>query len=195
MCSRLYTRVCQSWDLSPGLSASIECVPSLRGCAASRMAFTDPCLLVVTLSCHPSHPPSDSLLMNRTGERWWMPCSRLSYSVRQRRRNTLWHPLYAESKTMRQMNLSTKQKPTHKLREWTYGCQGGRTEEETIRKFVISLYTLLYLKWLTNKDPPHSTGHPAQCYVTPGWGENGWVPLLSTWNYHKIVSLLYSNVK
>ena len=30
----------------------------------------------------------------------------------------------------------------------------------------IDLYTLLYLKWLTNKDPPHSTGHPAQCYVT-----------------------------
>ena len=41
------------------------------------------------------------------------------------------YPLYVESK-----NELTKQKETHRLRQQTYGC----------------LYTLLYLKWITNKD-------------------------------------------
>ena len=58
-----------------------------------------------------------------------------------------------------------------RFREWPYGC----------------LYTLLHLKWITNKVLPDSTGNSAQCYVA-GWregnlGENaymyldGWVPL------------------
>ena len=45
------------------------------------------------------------------------------------------------------MNLFTKQKQTHKLRERTYGYQeeggGGGIDWE----FVIDIYTLLYLKW------------------------------------------------
>ena len=56
------------------------------------------------------------------------------------------------------------------------------------------MYTLLYLKWITNKDPLHNTGNSAQCFVAV-WmgGEFGgewvhymyaWVPFLSTWNYH-----------
>ena len=47
---------------------------------------------------------------------------------------------------MIQMNLFTKQKQTHKLRERTYGYQeeggGGGIDWE----FVIDIYTLLYLK-------------------------------------------------
>ena len=31
-------------------------------------------------------------------------------------------------------------------------------EEEIIRKFVISMYTLLYLKWVPNKDLLYSIG-------------------------------------
>ena len=39
------------------------------------------------------------------------------------------------------------------------------------------MYTLLYLKWITNKDLLYSTGNSAQCYVA-AWmggesGENG----------------------
>ena len=30
------------------------------------------------------------------------------------------------------------------------------------------MYTLLYLKWLTNKDLVHTTSNSAQCYV-PAW--------------------------
>ena len=47
--------------------------------------------------------------------------------VRQRKRNIVWYHLYVESKKkMIQMNLLTKQKQIHKLRERTYGYQGVR---------------------------------------------------------------------
>ena len=34
--------------------------------------------------------------------------------------------MYVESRKMIQMNLFTKQKPTHRLRKQTYGYQRGR---------------------------------------------------------------------
>ena len=40
---------------------------------------------------------------------------------------------------------------------------------EMVREFGINMYTLLYLKWITNKDLLHSTGNSAQSYVQPGW--------------------------
>ena len=58
---------------------------------------------------------------------------------------------------------------------------------------------------ITNKDLLYSTGNSAQCDVAAwmggGLGESGylhrhgWVPLLSTGNYHNIVNRLYSNIK
>ena len=61
-------------------------------------------------------------------------------------------------------------------------------------------YTLLYLKWITNKDTLPSTGDSAKCYVAAWMGGEflgewylhiyGWVPLLSIWNYHNIVNWL-----
>ena len=39
--------------------------------------------------------------------------------------------------------------------------EGG---EGTVREFGINMYTLLYLKWLTNKVLPYSTGNSAQCH-------------------------------
>ena len=56
------------------------------------------------------------------------------------------------------MNLFTKQ--THRLERM------GRVGEGTVREFGINMYTLLYLKWITNKDLLYSTGNSAQCYVT-----------------------------
>ena len=66
------------------------------------------------------------------------------------------------------------------------------------------IYTLVYLKWITNKDLLYSMCNSTQCYV-PAWmggrlGENwymymyGWVPLLFTWNYCNIVNWLFSSV-
>ena len=73
-----------------------------------------------------------------------------------------------------------------------------------VREFGIDMYTLLYLKWITNKDLLYSTGKSAQSYVA-AWMERefggewymymyGWVPLLFTWNCHSIVNQLYSNI-
>ena len=44
--------------------------------------------------------------------------------VSQTKTNIIWYCLYVESKKMIQMNLLTEQKPTHRLRERTYGYWG-----------------------------------------------------------------------
>ena len=38
------------------------------------------------------------------------------------------------------------------------------------KETIICMYTLLYLKWITNKDPRNSTGNSAQCYVAAWTG-------------------------
>ena len=47
-----------------------------------------------------------------------------------RKINILWYHLYVESKKMIQLNLFTKQKQTHRIREWTYGYHGEYRGEE-----------------------------------------------------------------
>ena len=39
-----------------------------------------------------------------------------------------------------------------------------------VREFGMDMYTLLYLKWITNKDLPYSTGNSGQCYVAAWMG-------------------------
>ena len=39
-----------------------------------------------------------------------------------------------------------------------------------VREFWMDMYTLLYLKWITNKDPLYSTWNSAQCYVAAWMG-------------------------
>ena len=51
------------------------------------------------------------------------------------------------------MNLFTKQKETHRLRKRTHGCWG----EGTAKDFGMVMYTLLYLKWKTDKNIAHGT--------------------------------------
>ena len=53
---------------------------------------------------------------------------------------------------------------THRFRKWTYDCRG----EGIVRDFGKVTYTLLYFKWITNKDLLYSTWNSAQCYV-PAW--------------------------
>ena len=52
------------------------------------------------------------------------------------------------------MNLHTKEKETHRLREPTCGCQ----------------CTPLYLKWIISKDLLYSTRNSSQCYVAAWMG-------------------------
>ena len=48
----------------------------------------------------------------------------------------------------------------------------------------MNTHTLLYLKWITNKDLLYRTGNSAQCYVA-AWmgGEFGgeWIPVIYIW--------------
>ena len=43
-------------------------------------------------------------------------------------------------------------------------------EDRIVREFGMDMYTLLYLKWITNKDVLYSTGNSAQCYVAAWMG-------------------------
>ena len=55
---------------------------------------------------------------------------------------------------------------------------GERWGKGIVREFGIVMYTLLYLKWITNKDLLYSTGNSAQCYVAAWMGgefEEGWI--------------------
>ena len=55
-------------------------------------------------------------------------------------------------KEIMQMNLLTNQKETHRLREWAYGFQKEGWGEGIVRQFGMDMYTLLYFKWISNKD-------------------------------------------
>ena len=57
--------------------------------------------------------------------------------------------------------------------------RGEGCGEGIVMEFGVDVYTLLYLKWITNKDLLYSTGNSAQCYVA-GWmadkfGRNGYM--------------------
>ena len=49
-------------------------------------------------------------------------------------------------------------------------ASGERPGGVIIREIGIDVYTLLYLKWMTNKDLMYSTGSSVQCYVA-AWME------------------------
>ena len=80
-------------------------------------------------------------------------------------------------KDMMQMNLFTKQKQTHRLREQIYGCW-GKYRRSIAREFEMDGYTLLRLsaslniclKWMVGRDLLCSTGNSAQCYVADWMG-------------------------
>ena len=76
------------------------------------------------------------------------------------------------------MNLCTKQKQTHRLREHTYGCQEGstgvRVRETDSWEAGTDMYTPLHLKWVTNEVLLCSARNPAQSYVAAWTGGEFW---------------------
>ena len=60
---------------------------------------------------------------------------------------------------MTQMNLSTKQKQTHRHREQTCGYQGGEAGGGKDWEFGISRCKLVYIRWINNKVLLYSTGN------------------------------------
>ena len=92
--------------------------------------------------------------------------------VSQRRRHSLCWNLKRND-----TNELTKQKETHRLGEQTYGCWGEGRGEGILREFGVDMYTLLCLKWRTNKDLLYiAQGTLLNVMWQPGWerglGEN-----------------------
>ena len=79
---------------------------------------------------------------------------------------------------MVQMTLFTKQKQSHRCRKQTYGYQRGKGEGGITWEIGSDIYTLLYIKQITNKDLPYSTGNSAQYSVMAYMGKN-----LKEWIY------------
>ena len=57
------------------------------------------------------------------------------------------------------MNLFTKKKQSLRLRELCFHQGEEGCGERIAREFQMGMYTLLYLKWITNKDLLYSTGN------------------------------------
>ena len=119
-------------------------------------------------------------------------------------RNIIWHPLYVESN--KKWYKWTYLQNRNRLIDLEKELMAARREgcgEGIIRQLGMDMYTLVYLKWTTNKVVLYSTGNSAQFYVA-AWigGELGgewmyiydWVPLLSTWKHHNIINWLYAQV-
>ena len=67
--------------------------------------------------------------------------------------------------------------------------------EGIVREFGMDMYTLLYLKWITNKDLLYSTWNSAQCYIV-AWmggslGENGFMHMYDC-SPETVITLLIS---
>ena len=58
---------------------------------------------------------------------------------------------------MAQMNLSTKQKQTHRHREQICGCQERGGAKGIDWEFGVSICKLLHLEWISNKALLYST--------------------------------------
>ena len=68
------------------------------------------------------------------------------------------------------MNLQNRKRLTDLENKLMVAMREER-EKEIVREFGIDMYTLLYLKWITNKDLLYSTGNSAQGYVAAWMGE------------------------
>ena len=66
---------------------------------------------------------------------------------------------------MAQMNLFTKQKQTHGLREETCLCQGGGGGIGMDEEFGVIRYKPLHLEWIHNEVLLYSTGNYIQSLV------------------------------
>ena len=85
---------------------------------------------------------------------------------------------------MIQINLTTKQKETHRLKRTNLCLPGGGVRgwgEEIDREFGMDMYKLLHLKWIMSKDMAHETLF--NVVWQPGWegslGKNGYMYVYS----------------
>ena len=69
---------------------------------------------------------------------------------------------------MKQMNLQNRKRLTDLENKLMVAREGWR--EGIVREFGMDMYTVLYLKWIANKDLLSSTWNSAQCYVAAWMG-------------------------
>ena len=69
------------------------------------------------------------------------------------------------------MNLFTKQKSSHRCRKQIYGYQGGKGQGGINWEIGIGIYTLLYIKQITNKNLLYSTGNSTQYSIMTYMGK------------------------
>ena len=63
------------------------------------------------------------------------------------------------------MNLYSMQEQTYKLRKQTYGYQRGKGEGGITQEFGINRYTLICVKYITDKDLMYSTGNSTPYFI------------------------------
>ena len=80
----------------------------------------------------------------------WMDPENVTLNEVSQRKKNIWHPLYAGfKKKWYKCNYLQNRK---RLREPSSCCGvGGRIGGRVVREFGMDMYTLLYLKWITNK--------------------------------------------
>ena len=101
----------------------------------------------------------------------WMGLESVILSeVRQRQRNIIWHTLYVKFKK-KVCKWTHKTKRLTDLENERMVVGGGG--EGIVREFGKVMYTLLYSKWITNKDLLYSTWNSTKCYV-PAWTGEGY---------------------
>ena len=117
--------------------------------------------------------------------------------VSQRKRNIIWYHVHIKSKqVIKTKTYLQNRNGLPDLENELTVTRGERWGEGIVREVEMAMYTLLYFKWITNKDLLYSTWNSAQGYVA-AWmegtlGENGymcmygWVPLLPNWNYRNL---------
>ena len=108
----------------------------------------------------------------------WMGLESVILSALSQRRDIIWHPLYVDSK--KGNKWASKQRETPRLSKWTHGRPGEGIGEGIVKDVGKVMCTLLYLKWITNKDLLWDTGNSAQCSAAAwmGQGSGGeWIHL------------------
>ena len=77
------------------------------------------------------------------------------------RKEISYDTLYMWNLKRNDTNELTKQKQTHR-----FMAAGGKDRRKRyVAEFEMGMYTLLYLKWMTNKELLYSPWNSAQCYV------------------------------
>ena len=81
---------------------------------------------------------------------------------------------HLKQKNTKEVTLQNRKKFIDLENKPVVAVGAGGWWQGTLREFGMDMYTLLSLKWITNRDPLCSTGNSAQCCVA-AWmgGESG----------------------